>query len=762
MKNKRRIVFILISFLIMTAMYAVPSFKGDPEFNGSIAGMNNWDEGFIEGIILFGDSIGYWFLFIRQFALFFCMINIFYNALKIMLGMEQVKKVFIDIITKVLLFNVCISIYPLAIDRVLTAATNLGINSTNVTGSLAGELTTLYESSYRMAQLGRERLTEMMQSGELKKLDTNAINALSKSFSMSEDEIKDLMEKNGIINPDKKYDKKGKWGARGIILSTAGAAGAGAVGAGAVVAANLGATLLLVSNPVGWITAAAVGGAALFGAIGYGISHAVVKKHNEQLQYGKIKGQKDFVDELKHIMDSKDIQNAMIIFNAFNDVLGKDGVLTEEEMKAIASMPVEQQEKATNELISKRMNQFITTLFLPTESDDAFSTAILAPSSLVRVGIMLAQIVHNEGLYTTEEKTNEEKKGNGDLSIIPRLVGYTVTADLPKLLGLIYRVITPWLLIIPLLLIIAEYIVTILEFYLVTAVGVIFIPLLFLDVTKHYAKNLITLFVNYFFKVLFTTIIVYFCLSNILLTGRKVIFMGEFSLQVIVYVTFQFILCMTLSHAAPRMASALISGQPGVSGGDVMNTMRSMGHGLRTARGAVTSGARTARNAASHLGTGAADSAKIAKTKLQNNAAAKRAVDENYGQKGEGAEKIFANQLKKDGDISQLARYANKQSNGSYFDKDGNISLNEEGKKWAENLRYSEKGQNAIKSYDKGRKEALKAVKKEISKQNRTGLNYGENGAVSANSKNAKFSDNLSQKAKDMKLQDLWENKSIT
>ncbi len=244
-------------------------------------------------------------------------------------------------------------------------------------------------------------------------------------------------------------------------------------------------------------------------------------------------------------------------------------------------------------------------------------------------------------------------------------------------------------------------------------------------------------------------------MSNILEVGRRIVMMGEFSLQVVVYATFQFILCLTLSHAAPRMASALISGQPGVSGQDIMHTMHSITHGMRTARGAVQSVGRAVHKAGD-FGAGVTG---FAKKGIQNARATNAAVNDAYGSRS-GENEAYAKHLEKNND-GTLEKYATKvtDANGKEDwakDKAGNIILNDEGKKAAKLFAQTNEGKKAVANYKKGRRAAVHKVNSERRKQEWSGLNYGE-ASLSARAGSGRYKENLSQKAKDMDLQKLWE-----
>lgn len=120
-----------------------------------------------------------------------------------------------------------------------------------------------------------------------------------------------------------------------------------------------------------------------------------------------------------------------------------------------------------------------------------------------------------------------------------------------------------------------------LEYYLVTSVGILFVPLLLFAPTKQYAAKLLHMFFSYFLKIMVITWISMWCLANLLSTGRIVMCAGNsFSFQMLAFVLFQMIISLTISQAAPNIASVLLTGESRMGIGDVANVGRQMGHAM--------------------------------------------------------------------------------------------------------------------------------------------------------------------------------------
>lgn len=158
-----------------------------------------------------------------------------------------------------------------------------------------------------------------------------------------------------------------------------------------------------------------------------------------------------------------------------------------------------------------------------------------------------------------------------------------------------------------------------------------------------------------------------------------------------------------------------------------------------------------ARNAASGLKT----AGKAFRTNYDNNNARHDAVDDVLGPKNTGHERAFANALESSGDMNMMNRYAqktrNKDGNEVFArDKGGHLLLNNEGKKWAENEKNSEYGQNVIKQYNKGRRKLNNKLAAEQWKQRYSGYSYNVATGLNVTSAPGTAKDNLTKKAVDI------------
>ena len=167
-----------------------------------------------------------------------------------------------------------------------------------------------------------------------------------------------------------------------------------------------------------------------------------------------------------------------------------------------------------------------------------------------------------------------------------------------KFIDGIFAWINDKLLYITVIILIVQYIVAIVEFLIVSSVGIVFVPMLYFDGTKQYGTKLVSLWVNYFFKFFFISLVIIFELNVALRTSIMLVNQpNSFGnvLGALGAVIFNFLFSIMLAHAPEKLANSLISGQPSLSVGD-------MAHAMHTAAGMGRTAQNTARNVAAAPG----------------------------------------------------------------------------------------------------------------------------------------------------------------
>lgn len=127
--------------------------------------------------------------------------------------------------------------------------------------------------------------------------------------------------------------------------------------------------------------------------------------------------------------------------------------------------------------------------------------------------------------------------------------------------------------------IMAEYTITILEFYMVRALASFLIPLLFLDSTKSYAQNLLRLFLTYFMKIMVTTLCCFFALGmymDVLSLSYNTLDVTT-SISLVTYLS-TMVLGLLIAQKAPQIAMTVMNGNPAMGIGDIARVAGGMAH----------------------------------------------------------------------------------------------------------------------------------------------------------------------------------------
>ena len=161
----------------------------------------------------------------------------------------------------------------------------------------------------------------------------------------------------------------------------------------------------------------------------------------------------------------------------------------------------------------------------------------------------------------------------------------------------------------------AEYTITVLEFYLIRAIATLLIPMLFVDSLKSYAQNILKIFIQYFFKVLVIVTGCFFALGLFLDVSMAIYQNFDTGdLQTLVLYLSTLVTGLLFALNASKITNTLLSGQPSLGVGEIAHGMRAAlngahqvgvaGHNFKKgAESAVNLGRGAAQNAGSFLST---------------------------------------------------------------------------------------------------------------------------------------------------------------
>lgn len=123
-----------------------------------------------------------------------------------------------------------------------------------------------------------------------------------------------------------------------------------------------------------------------------------------------------------------------------------------------------------------------------------------------------------------------------------------------------------------------EYVISVIEYLIVCAVSAIMIPLLFIDATKQFATNILKMLLTYFVKIVVSTMMCFFVTALFINATCDLITMDLSSSITFLYYIYIICLGMTLAKSSGKIASAVISGNPSMGVGDIVNEFKGMTH----------------------------------------------------------------------------------------------------------------------------------------------------------------------------------------
>lgn len=234
---------------------------------------------------------------------------------------------------------------------------------------------------------------------------------------------------------------------------------------------------------------------------------------------------------------------------------------------------------------------------------DGNETFYLSPGALIRMTLLAANIMHskNTSAFIQRNEEIDAAKLNPFVS-----AGRTIQSGMQFVLdGFVV-----WFCVIVLALCVifalVQYIMTVIEFTIVAAVGVIFIPLLLFDGTKDIPKKLVPVFISFMVKMIVITLclmfvyylIIEFTINTITSDGFDIVWL-------LVDVAFNAVLSYVMTQNAPKIAQTILTGQPQLSMGEFVaaaGTAAATAGGMKAAsanavRGAVNTGTNIAGEA---------------------------------------------------------------------------------------------------------------------------------------------------------------------
>lgn len=231
-------------------------------------------------------------------------------------------------------------------------------------------------------------------------------------------------------------------------------------------------------------------------------------------------------------------------------------------------------------------------------------TGFLSPSAILRISVLCAQIIWEKEWTFIQEGVEKNKKENKN--ILTKNISF-MNFEIHWLFEMLLAFLCMILLIAATVFALIQYVMCILEYTIVTSVGVILIPLILSDQTKDFANKLLPCFFGFAIKLLIITMCMFFATYAFLNLAINVITENSgMTIQMFAYVGFITLLAFVLTQNGPQVAVSIITGTPQLSMGEFIHaagTLAAMG-GAAVAGGktAIKAGAAGIRSGANRLG----------------------------------------------------------------------------------------------------------------------------------------------------------------
>jgi type IV secretion system protein TrbL len=142
---------------------------------------NEFDLPLVDGILYFFDASRSFIRIARVLATLLGVVCVVWNAFRLWLGTEQVRKACADIITKFLIFTAAFNLYPAAVDGTVNMAVNIGMTAGGGYQYLAEEYYRLYKSCEAKVDAAKEVMNAVIAQNKdrIDAIDDKALKALA-------------------------------------------------------------------------------------------------------------------------------------------------------------------------------------------------------------------------------------------------------------------------------------------------------------------------------------------------------------------------------------------------------------------------------------------------------------------------------------------------------------------------------------------------------------------------------------------------------
>lgn len=550
---KKKNLILCIMTLLSSSLFAENVNKG----GAAVAALNFrvMDIPLLDGMAYFISTIGTFGDIAGTLAIVLFLATFVWNAFRLWLGTQQVRKAAVDIMLKCLLFTAVFAAYRGIQVGVIDLAMKIGANA----GGGAAEVATTFSHM-------RENLEAKLVFAQntMKKVFKNAAET---GGALSETDVKNLAKGTGYSEEEVRKE-----------------------------AAEYG---IKINESAG--TVAGRHFVDSWGNFGYTLGTLALVGIRNKIQYKKMyKNLEDEqVEKFKEMIKNGEGSDIINLLTAFSEVMYEN--------------PDWENVKDTSNLKSN-VNKYIYSPFITTTDQIAENEQwslekwkntgidegqIISPGALIKTCVLVANIIMATEENTTDEKGNTSKKFfSKTWQEINRFIIMII-----MVCGIIVAGVCCCI----------QYCMCIFEYWIVTSLGVLFIPCILFDGTKTYASKLIQLYVAYFIKITIMLLCIFWVFSTYINVAINIIASEKpATLLNFAYVLFALILGFVVTQNAPQIAMTMLNGTPQLSMGEFLHAAGTAAAGAALAKKGATMAAKTAAPVVKGANAGIAEGAAAA------------------------------------------------------------------------------------------------------------------------------------------------------
>ena len=502
--KKKNIIFCVLP-IISSSLFAQNANKA----GAAVAALNFrvMDIPLLDGMSYFISTIGTFGDIAGMLAIVLFITTLIWNAFRLWFGTQQVRKAAVDIMLKCLLFTAVFASYRGIQLGVMDLAMKIGANAGGGAAEVATTFSNLKETLEEKTTVAQNTMKKMFKEvgttgGALSEKD---IKNIAKGVGYSEKEVREQAEKYGVKINDNAATVAGK--------------------------AFLGLTAL-----TGNVYAGATG--ALETLIAVGIKNKIQYKkmyknlHDEEA--------KNFQKMVKN-GEGADIQNLLA---GFAEVMyeNPDWENASEDLKSNINKYIYSPFITTTDQLEENQ-QWSLEKWKKSGIDEG---VIISPAALIKTCVLVANVIMATEENTTDENNQTSKKFfQKTWQDINRFI-----MSIIMVFGIIFAGIFCCI----------QYCMCVFEYWIVTSIGVLFIPCILFDGTKTYASKLIQLYVSYFIKITVMLLCIFWTFSTYINAASNILVSGKPATMLnFAYILFAVILGFVVTQNAPHIAITIWS-----------------------------------------------------------------------------------------------------------------------------------------------------------------------------------------------------------